>query len=133
MIINGIAVPVIVSIIVSILFTTSVHIDVLFSSLKIQYTILRATTHAICLIVFDVDVDVDVDIIVSITVALNVVYSMLVAMGVLLSLLLVLSCLLLLFMLIFLFSKKSIYNTPYHHRCNVSHCFLDRCGFSTYK
>ena len=46
-----VAIPISVPITVSVLFTTAIHIDVLSYSLKIQYTILRATTHAIGLIV----------------------------------------------------------------------------------
>ena len=41
---NDVAVSITVPIIVSVLFTTSIFVDVLSSSLKIQYTILRATT-----------------------------------------------------------------------------------------
>ena len=40
MIVNDITVSITVPIIISILFTTSIHVDVLSSSLKIQYTII---------------------------------------------------------------------------------------------
>ena len=46
MIVNGMLLSLLITvpIIVSVLFTTSIHVDLLSSSLKIQYTIIHATT-----------------------------------------------------------------------------------------
>ena len=47
-----IAVSIIVPIIVSFLFPTSVHVNVLSSSLKIRCALPRATKHEMCLFIF---------------------------------------------------------------------------------